>query len=59
MNEKEWDYVIKAVSKVLIEENGEFHPNKLHPCIGEIMLNKVVYFVPDGLFMMYHNREKI
>jgi len=56
MNEKEWDYVIKAVSKVLIEENGEFHPNKLHPGIGEIMLNKVVYFVPDGLFMMYHNR---
>ena len=56
MKENEWEYVIKATSKAL-EDEYDFHPNVLHPGIGEIMLDKRVYFVPEGLFMMYHKRK--
>lgn len=56
MNEKEWEFVIKATSKAL-EEKYDFHPAVLHPGIGEIILDKRVYYVPEGLWMMYHKRE--
>lgn len=56
MTEQEWEFVIKATSKAL-DEKYEFHPNVLHPGIGEIMLEGKVYYVPEGLWTMYHKRN--
>ena len=59
MSREEWELVIKAVSNAIIEKHGDFHPNKLHPGIGEIALlneKKIgqVYYIYEELWEQYY-----
>jgi hypothetical protein len=56
MTKDEWELVIKAVSKAILEKHGEFHPNKLHLGFGEISLpnDPALYFVYIELWEQYH-----